>query len=293
MNFADYRKRLAAIGREINMDTLAATRNLIIPMMDATPGNDIKVQRDLQYGPDERQRLDIFTPAGGFDPQRPVLLFVHGGGFIAGDKHAEGSPFYSNIGQWAVRNGCNGVTITYRLAPKHQWPSGIEDLRAAVDFLQQHGSKYGIDTSRLFLMGQSAGAAHVASYVAHANLYAPRPHGLSGIILLSGIYNFAVMPPSPMEPAYLGTDRSVYPARSSLQALAQSEVPMMISLTEFDPPQFERQTLDLLSAIQTAKGHMPAFVYAIGQNHLSVALFLGLPGDLVAPQLKSFIAGHS
>ena len=293
MNFTDYRKRLAAIGREINMDTLAATRNLIIPMMDATPGNDIKVQRDLQYGPDARQRLDIFTPAGGFDPQRPVLLFVHGGGFIAGDKHAEGSPFYSNIGQWAVRNGCNGVTITYRLAPKHQWPSGIEDLRAAVDFLQQQGSKYGIDASCLFLMGQSAGAAHVASYVAHANLYAPRPHGLSGIIMLSGIYNFAVMPPSPMEPAYLGTDRSVYPARSSLQALAQSEVPMLISLTEFDPPQFERQTLDLLSAIQTAKGHMPAFVYATGQNHLSVALFLGLPGDLVAPQLKSFIAGHS
>ncbi len=293
MNFADFRKQLAAIGREINMDTLAATRNLILPMVSVTPGADIKVQRDVQYGPDERQRLDIFTPAGGFDPHRPVLLFVHGGGFIAGDKHAEGSPFYSNIGQWAVRNGCNGITITYRLAPKHQWPSGIEDLRAAVDFIRQQGTSYGIDASRVFLIGQSAGAAHVASYVAHAGLYAPRPHGVKGIILLSGIYNFAIMPPSPMEPAYLGTDRSVYPARSSLQALAHSDVPMLLSLTEFDPPQFQRQTLDLLSAIQIAKGDLPMFVYAIGQNHLSVALYLGLPGDLVAPQLKAFIDLHS
>ncbi len=292
MNFSDFRKQLAAIGREINLETLSATRSLVTPLHEATPGADIKVQRDVAYGPDARQRLDIFTPATGFDPSRPVLVFVHGGGFIAGDKHAEGSPFYSNIGQWAVRNGCNGVVITYRLAPKHQWPSGIEDLRAAVDFIQQQGAGYGIGGNRVFLMGQSAGAAHVASYVAHANLYAPRAHGVSGIILLSGIYNYAVMPPSPMEPAYLGADRSVYPARSALPALADSEVPMLVSLTEFDPPQFERQTLELLSAVQTAKGQLPAFVYAIGQNHLSVAMYLGLPGDLVAPQLKSFIETH-
>jgi len=284
---------MAALGREINMETLAATRALVTPLHPASPAADTKVQRDVQYGPDERQRMDIFTPANGFDPQRPVLLFVHGGGFIGGDKHAEGSPYYSNIGQWAVRNGCNGVTITYRLAPKHQWPSGIEDLRAAIDFIQQQGAKHGIDARRIFLIGQSAGAAHIASYVAHANLYAPKSHGVSGIILLSGIYNFAIMPPSPMEPAYLGADRSVYPERSSLQALAKSDIPMLLSLTEFDPPQFQRQTLDLLSAIQTAKGDLPMFVYAIGQNHLSVALCLGLTGDLVAPQLKAFIDLHS
>ncbi len=293
LNFSDFRKQLAAIGREINLDTVAATRKLVVPLHEATPGADINVRRDVQYGPDERQRLDIFTPASGFDPSRPVLVFVHGGGFIAGDKHTEGSPIYSNIGQWAVRNGCNGVVITYRLAPKHQWPSGIEDLRAVVDFIQQQGIQHGIDASRLFLMGQSAGAAHVASYVANADLYAPKAHGISGIILLSGIYSYELMPPSPMEPAYLGTDRSVYPARSTLQGLSQTDVPMLISLTEFDPPQFERQTLDLLSAIQSVKAKLPAFVYAIGQNHLSVAMYLGLPGDLVAPQLKSFIELHS
>lgn len=292
MKFSEYRQRLAAIGREVSIDNLVATRSLIIPMLEATPAPDIKVQRDLQYGPDERQRLDVFTPASGFDPTRPVLVFVHGGGFLAGDKHTEGSPFYSNIGQWAVRNGCNGVVITYRLAPKHRWPSGIEDLRLVVEFIQQHGTKHGLDADRLFMMGQSAGAAHVASYVANASLYAPQAHGLRGIILLSGIFKYEIMPPSPMEPAYLGEDRSVYPLRSTVQGLVQSNLPMLVTVAEFDPPQFERQTLELLSSIQEARGKLPPLVYAIGQNHLSVALYLGLPGDLVAPQLKAFIDEH-
>ncbi|MES2606590.1 MAG: alpha/beta hydrolase [Pseudomonadota bacterium] len=293
MKFADYRKQLAGIGREINPDSIAATRNLLSPLQAASVGADVRVQRDVRYGPDERHRIDVFTPSSGFDPKLPVLIYVHGGGFLAGDKHTEGSPFFTNIGQWAVRNGFNGVTITYRLAPKHQWPSGIEDLRMVIAFIQREGSAVGLGSSSIFLMGQSAGAAHVASYVAHSNLYAPASHGLKGVVLLSGIYDFAAMPPSPMEPAYLGADRSVYPARSSLQGLAQSEVPMLLSVAEYDPPQFEQQTLELLTAVQKAKKHMPPLVYAIGQNHLSVAMYFGLPDDLVAPQVKAFIEEHA
>jgi acetyl esterase/lipase len=292
LEFSDYRMRLAAIGREIKPETVVATRNLIVPLHVGGASDDVHVQRDVNYGPDARHRLDVFTPAGGFNPALPVLVYVHGGGFVAGDKHTEGSPFFTNIGQWAVRNGFNGVTITYRLAPAHQWPSGVEDLRMVVDFIQRDGGSVGLGGSSIFLMGQSAGAAHVASYVAHANLYSPKPHGLKGIVLLSGIYDFALMPQSPMESAYLGADRAVYSARSSLRALASSDLPMLLSVAEFDPPQFEKQALALLSAVQDAKQKMPPLVYAIGQNHLSVAMFFGLPGDLVSPQVKAFIDGH-
>lgn len=289
MQFEQYRAKVAAIGRVVNPEALVATRNLVTPMLDPAAAPDVRIVRDVRYGAHERHRLDIFTKVGLSSGVRPLLVFVHGGGFVAGDKHTEGSPFYSNIGHWAVRNGYDAVTVTYRLAPEHQWPSGIEDLRLIIDFLQDSGADHGLDASRLFLMGQSAGAAHVASYVAHSALYAPKPHGLAGVILLSGIYDFMAMPPSPMEPAYLGADRSVYSARSSLQGLAQSNVPMLVTLAEFDPPQFEQQTLALLQAVQQSRGLMPRFVHAVGQNHLSVALFLGLPGDVVAPQLKAFI----
>lgn len=292
MQFAEYRRLLSSIGRDVNPDTLVATRKIVTPLLNPEPGSDVKIQRDVHYGRHERQRLDIFTPAAGYEIDRPVLVFVHGGGFLAGDKHSEGSPFYSNIGQWAVRNGFNGITITYRLAPQHKWPSGIEDLRAVIDFIQSSGQQHGIGADRVFLMGQSAGAAHVASYVAHANLYAPRDVGIRGIILLSGIYDFEAMPPSPMEPAYLGSDRSVYRDRSSVAGLVSTDIPMLVTLAEFDPPQFEVQALSLLTAYQRHKQFMPRFVHAVGQNHLSVALYFGMEGDLVGPQVKSFIGEH-
>lgn len=158
-----------------------------------------------------------------------------------------------------------------------------------MDWLEVKGASRGLSSENVFLMGQSAGAAHVASYIAHAGLYAPKPHGVSGLILLSGIYNYEIMPPSPMEPAYLGEDRSVYTSHSSLKGLVDSKIPMMVTLAEFDPPQFERQGLELLMALQAKRKRMPRFVHAIGQNHLSVAMYLGLHGDLVGTQIKSFI----
>src|SRR5690606_7787293 len=130
----------------------------------------------------------------------------------------ENTPFYDNVASWAVRNGCNGVNLTYRLAPAHQWPSGIEDLHAAISFLQAEGAAHGIDAGRVFLMGQSAGAAHAAAYVAHPQIYKPHNHRLAGLILLSGVYNFAGKA-GPLEQAYLGMDKALYARRSSLDGL--------------------------------------------------------------------------
>ena len=291
MPFSDYAEAIRAIPRQITPDTLNTTRNLITPLAAAL-GADVTVQRDLKYGSHERQRLDVFTPTAGFEPSRPVLVFVHGGGFVAGDKHMPGTPFYDNIGQWAVRNGCNAVNITYRLAPQYQWPSGIEDLHEVIRFIEEKGITYGIGATRIFLMGQSAGAAHAASYVAHSNLYAPHGHGLRGLILLSGVYDYT-MKPGPMEAAYLGSDQSLYAMRSSLSGLVRTDLPLLVTLAECDPPYFEQQGLALLGALQKQRGQLPRMVHMIGQNHLSVALYLGLDGDLLGPQLRSFIDDNS
>ncbi len=291
MRFTEYSKAIRAIPRQISPETVSATRNLVLPL-SAPLGADVHVARDLKYGTHERHRLDVFTPASGFEPSRPVLIFVHGGGFIAGDKQMPGTPFFDNIGQWAVRNGCNAVTITYRLAPQSQWPSGIEDLHQVVRFIQEKGSKHGIGAGKLFLMGQSAGAAHAASYVSHANVYAPHAHGLRGLILLSGVYDYTLKP-GPMEANYLGSDKSLYAMRSSLAGLAKANLPMLVTLAECDPPYFEQQGLTLIAALQQRHGQLPRLVHMIGQNHFSVAMYLGLEGDLLGPQLRNFINDHS
>lgn len=293
MNFVEYARQIRSIGREVNPETLQATRALLTPLVSPLDPAEVKVERDVQYSANERCRMDIFTPAAGFDPKRPILVFVHGGGFIAGDKHMEGSPFYSNIGAWAVRNGCNGITMTYRLAPIYQWPSGIDDIHHLIRFIRHEGAEHGLDSDCIFLMGQSAGAAHAASYVAHPDLYAPFGHGLSGVILLSGLYNFTSMPIGPMERSYIGDDFTLYEARSSLTGLLASNLPMMVTVAENDPPLFEQQGLELLTAYQKKHLHLPHFVYAAGQNHLSVALALGLECDLIGPRLKNFIDEYS
>ena len=118
----DLSAQIRALGCEMTPAQIEATRALLAPLAPRT-GPDVTVHRDVTYGPDPRHRLDVFVPSAGV-ARAPVLVFVHGGGFVQGDKGAPDAPFYNNVGLWAARSGCIGVTMTYRLAPAAPWPAG-------------------------------------------------------------------------------------------------------------------------------------------------------------------------
>jgi arylformamidase len=182
----ELRAQLEALGRELTPPMLGGTNQLFGGMnkgIDAAT----QVTRDLSYGPDERHRLDVFARSG--ISGAPVFVFVHGGGFVMGDKHTEGSPFYSNVGDFAARQGWVGVTMTYRLAPAHKFPSGAEDLALAVQWLRDNVAQYGGSPDKIVISGQSAGAAHVASYVAHKRFHIAERGGIVGAVMMSGIYD--------------------------------------------------------------------------------------------------------
>ena len=120
--------RLQELGQVIEPPKTAA---LYAPLQEKEPYQGVKTERDIKYGAADRNLLDVFMPETA-SPSRPVLIFVHGGGFIAGNKRGPGSPFYDNIMLWAVKNGFVGVNMTYRLAPQSPWPAAAEDLSAAV-----------------------------------------------------------------------------------------------------------------------------------------------------------------
>lgn len=106
--------KLIEIGRTVDPPKTAA---LYAPLQQKEPYAGVKIERDVKYGPAERNLLDVFTPEAG-SPARPVLIFVHGGGFTSGNKRSGFSnAFYDNIMLWAVKNGFVGVNTTYRLAP--------------------------------------------------------------------------------------------------------------------------------------------------------------------------------
>ena len=97
-----------------------------------------------------------------------------------------GSPQYDHIGAWAVRNGWVGVTITYRLAPEFTWPSGAQDVAAALQWVRENIVAYGGDPARIVVAGHSAGCVHVASYLAGQG--GGSLDGIRGAGLLSGFY---------------------------------------------------------------------------------------------------------
>jgi acetyl esterase/lipase len=170
--------KLQELGRVIDPPKTAP---LYISLQEKEPYQGVKVERDVKYGPADRNLLDVFAPEAN-SVARPVLIFVHGGGFVVGNKRGpNGSPFYDNIMLWAVKNGFVGVNMTYRLAPQSPWPAAVEDLSAAVRWVTDNIASRGGEPGRVYLMGHSAGAVHVATYVSHPEFWGSKGSDLRAL----------------------------------------------------------------------------------------------------------------
>ncbi|NLN57940.1 MAG: alpha/beta hydrolase, partial [Gammaproteobacteria bacterium] len=126
------------------------------------------LQSNVAYGLRARHRLDVYRTTTS-RPQRPLLVFVHGGAWSRGDKQD-----YRFVGEAFAKEGFDVAIINYQLAPQHIFPTYIDDLTLALNYLTQHQHKLGIATAQVGLMGHSAGAFNVMSL-----LYHPQPYALS------------------------------------------------------------------------------------------------------------------
>ena len=286
----EIRAKLESLGRDLSPDMIGGT-NQFFAQMNAGVGTDIHVTRDIFYGPDERHRLDLFVREGASTSSggSPVLVYLHGGGFVMGDKHTEGSPFYSNVGAFAARDGWVGVTVTYRLAPANRFPSGLEDLKRVVQWLRTNIAQHGGDPEKIVLTGQSAGAAHVAGYVAHQAHHAVPGGGIAGAVMLSGIYDTTTCEPNQFAVAYYGEDRAVWGGASCLGGLLETNIPLLFSVAEFDPEDFQRQAAQLVGEWGRAKGEYPEMHLLSGHNHLSPALSIGSSENEVERMIAGFV----
>lgn len=102
-------------------------------------------------------RVFVINAAAG-ERRRPVVLFIHGGGFIAGTA-AEVIP---KLQQIARENDCVAVAVDYRLAPETRFPGSLEDNYAALKWVHGSATALGVDPSRIVVMGGSAGGGHAA-----------------------------------------------------------------------------------------------------------------------------------
>lgn len=284
---SEARSLIRSLGSELSPPMIQGTQQFFAARFRGLDPST-SITRDESYGPDERHRLDLFTSAGRKDA--PVLLFVHGGGFVAGDKRTPGLPFYDNVGDFAVRSGFVGVTMTYRLAPAHPWPAGSEDVAAAVSWLRAHVAQYGGDPKQIFLMGQSAGAVHAAGYIAHSRFHPAERLELGGALLISGVYDILHSDPNPFQRAYFGEGREKWAGCSTLDGLARTGLPLLFAISEFDGADFQRQASLVAAQITQASGRFPRLHWLAGHNHLSPVLAIGSPLDTLGPLIEDFIA---
>jgi acetyl esterase/lipase len=113
-------------------------------------------ERELRYGPDPNQGLDLSLPTG---KRFPTVIFVHGGSLTSGDKADED---YRKVCAPFPDAGIACATVNYRLAPAHPWPAQAEDVAAAVAWVRKNIQARGGDPLKLFLVGHSSGAMLVA-----------------------------------------------------------------------------------------------------------------------------------
>ncbi len=130
-----------------------------------TPGNQIKVPDDVIFEPNveysnpdgQHLQLDLARPKanGSF----PAVICIHGGGFRAGTRQG-----YDGLCIKLAQSGYVAATVSYRLAPKYQFPAAIFDVKASVRWMRANASKYHVDPLRIGVTGGSAGG-HLAQFL--------------------------------------------------------------------------------------------------------------------------------
>lgn len=122
--------------------------------------NDVDLDADVEYAKvgDISLKVDVLTPKTKSDKPRPVIVFIHGGGWQSGNKR--GGVF--GLRPLVATGDYVGVSVQYRLTDVASWPAQIHDCKAAIRWVRANAAKYGIDPERIGVWGGSAGG-HLVS----------------------------------------------------------------------------------------------------------------------------------
>lgn len=142
-------------------DTMWRLPRLLYPL--PRPARSMQVVRNVDYVGDglRAHRLDIIRRRADPPKGAPVLVYIHGGAWVIGDKREQGLPLLHEL----ARRGWVTVTINYRLSPRATWPDHIVDCKRAVAWVREHIAEYGGDPRFIAVSGGSAGG-HLSSLLA-------------------------------------------------------------------------------------------------------------------------------
>ncbi|KAK3074770.1 hypothetical protein LTR53_002502 [Teratosphaeriaceae sp. CCFEE 6253] len=197
--------QLPALGKSIEQ-IVGPTFKIYAPLLQQNAAKIKSVKREtFAYGPHERQQLDVYHPPKPslINGRRPVLVFEYGGGLVQGAKSLPAIPddlVHANVGAFFALNfGYTVVVADYRLMSHGaNFPSGGKDIALAVEWISGHQAELGEEPMDLYIMGNSAGGIHLATFLLHPDFAETRRKVLTGddtrlrgAILLSVPFHFA------------------------------------------------------------------------------------------------------
>lgn len=243
-----------------------------------------KIRADIAYGESQRETLDLILPDKPA-ANAPLHVFIHGGYWRSGEKVD-----YRFVATPVLEAGAIAALVEYDLMPGQRLAVLVDQVRRAVNWLQDNANQFGADPDRITVSGHSAGA-HLASYLAATGPgetgAARLPH-LKGLLLLSGIYDLSGIPESFLRHEAKLTHEEAT-AFSPLTSSHHKGPKRIIAYGADETAPFHEQAIALGQKLQTETGNSEV-VALPGLNHMSVVLDLGGPTTSLGSKLSSLVA---
>jgi acetyl esterase/lipase len=265
------------LGRALTAGTLAATlltscspARLLGRVEAPAPGGEV---RGVAYGAGPRHVMDIYLPARGAAPA-PVVVFFYGGGWRSGDRGN-----YAFVGRGLAACGVMAVIPDYRVWPDTGFPGFLEDAAASVSLSRDEARRLGADSSRLFLMGHSAGA-YIAAMLALAPPFLDHATraALTGVVGLAGPYDFLPL----RDPVLRQIFAPAGPVTQPITYAANAVAPMLLLTGEDDRTVDPANSTRLAARVRASGAQADTIVYP-GVGHVGVMGAFAMPLRFLAP----------
>jgi acetyl esterase/lipase len=270
-----------------------------------------------------RHRLDLYLPRGQKD--FPVVVFVHGGAWVMGDKGFFG--WGSRLGQYYAAHGIGVVMPSYRLSPGIKHPEHVKDVARAFAWTVKNIHRYGGNPDRLFLCGHSAGG-HLVALLATDETYLKaegvKLSQVKGVIAVGGVYrlpevNLCVKLPAlgdsslrqlfggsgkaakkasaeldlnlnPFGPVF-GKDAKVLRDASPVNHVRAGLPPFLLVYSDDELPLLPEMAREFARQLERCKCDVQTLKVS-GRDHETVMFYATADTDPVAQAIRKFVAGH-
>jgi len=253
---------------------------------------EIKRQWDIFYTPakDSMQSVDVYWNDASENAN--VILFVHGGGWLSGDKKE-----YRDMAADLARLGMTVILLNYRLSPKVKFPAHVEDVAAAIAWAHTSLKKYNGDPEKIFLMGHSAGCHLITLAVCdkqYLEKYGLNQNNINGLITISGVFEIKTQEGGATK-NYLGMvfgdDEKVWgdaTCQSHINKSKNDLPPFLVTWGEKEDDLLKNESLNIISAFKSAGVMYQTFVFE-GSDHNAFVTALQDKENSFSKKLMEFI----